>query len=207
MCFPPWISSEDETRIWSLHLFMHTLTTPSIAVFREQGLLCHCTHWFLKVTLALINIPHAEPPHIILLLLMACSNNPSFVFTHCHQLLFNPRRNFFSVVISTSLIIAVAIFTETPSCCVLEALWPSGQIPENIQLINQRNSPVANPWVSDRCPVSADDLPCSYTHLWGFFRKAFRSWWLLKLENNWLLPWSPPSLSGLLPPGTTTNCD
>lgn len=65
-----------------------TLTTASMTVFREQGLLCHCTHWFLKVTLALINIPHAEPPHIILLLLMACSNNLSFVFTHCQTTTF-----------------------------------------------------------------------------------------------------------------------
>lgn len=63
--------------------YAYTLTTASMTVFRELGLLCHCIHWFLKDALALINIPHAEPPHIMLLLLMACSNNPSFVFTHC----------------------------------------------------------------------------------------------------------------------------
>lgn len=42
-------------------------------------------------------------------------------------------------------------------------------------------------WVSDRCPVSIDDLPSRYTHFWGFFQKPFLSWRLLKLENNWLV--------------------
>jgi len=56
------------------------------------------------------------------LLLTACSNNPSSVFTYCQQLPFDPRSNLFSVIVSTSMIIAVAIFSETPSCYVVEIL-------------------------------------------------------------------------------------
>lgn len=74
--------------------YAYTLTAASLTVFRKQGLLCHCTRWFLKVTVDLINIPHAEPPHIILLLLMACSNNPSFLFTHCQTTTFWPQKKF-----------------------------------------------------------------------------------------------------------------
>lgn len=49
------------------------------------------------------------------------------------------------------------------------------------------NRPVVILWVSDRCPVSKGDLPSSYIRLWGFFQEPFLSWWLWKLENDWLV--------------------
>lgn len=174
-------------------VYAYIITAASMTLFhlREQGLPCYCTHWFLEVTLDPTNSIFQH----LLLTFYFCSSAPNCTFQQsvlCTYVLPN------SYLFTPEVISFCCHLHLSENCCGnfflrhLPAMrwgcwWLSGQIPENVLLINQMNVPLAILSASDRHPVRIDNFQSSCTLLWGFFQGPFLRWWLLKLENHRLL--------------------